>query len=60
MPIDLATYRSMIGQWQARIQPRPTTTPTTVRSRPLSAATVLEVCVELIWLMLIFLLGWGR
>ena len=60
MPIDMATYRSMIGRWQARMQPRPITTPTTVRPRPLSVATVLEVCMELIPLMLISLHGWGR
>ena len=60
MPIDLATYRSMVGRWHVRMQPRPTTTPTTVRSRPLSVATVLEVCVELISLMLISLHGLGR
>ena len=60
MPIDLATYRSMIGRWQARMQPRPTTTPTTVRPRTLSVATVLEVCVRVISLMLVSLHGWGR
>ena len=31
MPIDLATYRSMIGWWHARMQPRPTATPATIR-----------------------------
>jgi len=60
MPIDLATYRSMIGWWHARMQPRPTATPATVRSKSLSVATVLEVCVRLISLMLVSLHGWGR
>lgn len=60
MPIDLATYRFMIGQWHARMQLRPTTTPTTVRPRLLSVVSVLEVCVRVISLMLVSLHGWGR